>query len=197
MASWPKTWASEWGGGVGWGKEWAACRHDVGFQEGLSVMEYALTECPRSQTTGRSRTSHTPLGSPALTPHSPLPHPPPPHPRSRNRELVELYGHGLGIHHAGMLRADRTLTERCFSEGLIKVLCCTATLAWGVNLPAHTVVIKGTQVSQRSNIRVTTSDTWLTVVLPVHGPGSVLPSTFSLPLLSPPLLQMSCTVLIL
>ncbi|KAJ0973948.1 hypothetical protein J5N97_015913 [Dioscorea zingiberensis] len=62
--------------------------------------------------------------------------------KSRNREVVELFGYGFGIHHAGMLRADRGLTERLFSDGLLKVLVCTATLAWGVNLPAHTVVIK-------------------------------------------------------
>ncbi|GLJ46147.1 hypothetical protein SUGI_0972180 [Cryptomeria japonica] len=66
--------------------------------------------------------------------------------RSKNRELGELFQSGFGIHHAGMLRADRSLTERLFSEGLLKVLVCTATLAWGVNLPAHTVVIKGTQL---------------------------------------------------
>ena len=36
--------------------------------------------------------------------------------------------------------------ERLFSQGLLKVLCTTATLAWGVNLPAHTVIIKGTQL---------------------------------------------------
>jgi len=28
---------------------------------------------------------------------------------------------GFGIHHAGMLRADRNLTEKLFSQGLIKV----------------------------------------------------------------------------
>ena len=45
-----------------------------------------------------------------------------------------------------MLRADRTLTENMFECGVIKVLVCTATLAWGVNLPAHTVVVKGTEL---------------------------------------------------
>ncbi|KAI3463912.1 hypothetical protein Pfo_020575 [Paulownia fortunei] len=66
--------------------------------------------------------------------------------KSRNKELVQLFEYAVGIHHAGMLRADRGLTERLFSEGLLRVLVCTATLAWGVNLPAHTVVIKGTQI---------------------------------------------------
>ncbi|KAJ3042101.1 activating signal cointegrator 1 complex subunit [Rhizophlyctis rosea] len=66
--------------------------------------------------------------------------------KSRNKELRELFAAGFGIHNAGMLRSDRNLTERLFEKGLIKVLCCTATLAWGVNLPAYAVIIKGTQV---------------------------------------------------
>ncbi|KAL6860194.1 putative steryl acetyl hydrolase mug81 [Amphichorda felina] len=65
---------------------------------------------------------------------------------SRSKEIRELLQKGLGIHHAGMARSDRNLMERLFSEGVIRVLCCTATLAWGVNLPAAAVVIKGTQV---------------------------------------------------
>jgi replicative superfamily II helicase len=66
--------------------------------------------------------------------------------RSKNKELREMFPFGFGMHHAGMLRSDRTLTEQMFADGVIKVLCCTATLAWGVNLPAYAVVIKGTQV---------------------------------------------------
>lgn len=62
------------------------------------------------------------------------------------KELRDLVPKGLGVHHAGMARADRNLMERLFADGVIKVLCCTATLAWGVNLPAAAVVIKGTQV---------------------------------------------------
>ena len=70
--------------------------------------------------------------------------------KSRNRQLKELFHAGFGIHHAGMLRSDRNLVEKYFGAGHIKVLCCTATLAWGVNLPAHGVIIKGTEVSPKS-----------------------------------------------
>jgi len=66
--------------------------------------------------------------------------------KSRNKQVHMIFEHGFGIHHAGMLRADRTLTEKMFLAGVVPVLCCTATLAWGVNLPARSVVIKGTSI---------------------------------------------------
>ena len=37
------------------------------------------------------------------------------------REIMELFPSGLGIHHAGMLRKHRTLMERAFEKGYIKV----------------------------------------------------------------------------
>jgi len=49
---------------------------------------------------------------------------------SRNREVRNLFKTGMGIHHAGMLRSGRSLTEEMFAAGVIKTLCCTATLAW-------------------------------------------------------------------
>ncbi|CAF1136865.1 unnamed protein product [Rotaria sp. Silwood1] len=65
---------------------------------------------------------------------------------SKNAQLRDLFPHGIGIHHAGMLRQDRNIVEKYFLKGYIKVLVCTATLAWGVNLPAHAVIIKGTEL---------------------------------------------------
>ena len=58
-------------------------------------------------------------------------------------DLREVLENGIGIHHAGMTKTDRSLVEDLFREGHLSVLCSTATLAWGVNLPAHCVIIKG------------------------------------------------------
>ena len=40
---------------------------------------------------------------------------------SRNKEMKQLFDDGFGIHHAGMLRTDRTMTERMFNAKAIKV----------------------------------------------------------------------------
>ncbi|PWN37676.1 Sec63-domain-containing protein [Meira miltonrushii] len=86
---------------------------------------------------------------------------------SRNRELKELYETGFGIHHAGMLRKDRNLSERLFEAGVTRVLCCTSTLAWGVNLPAYAVLIKGTDIYDASLGRF--SDLSILDVLQIFG----------------------------
>ncbi|XP_027106928.1 DExH-box ATP-dependent RNA helicase DExH12-like [Coffea arabica] len=64
----------------------------------------------------------------------------------KSNDLKDLLPYGFAIHHAGMVRADRQIVEDLFSDGHAQVLVSTATLAWGVNLPAHTVIIKGTQI---------------------------------------------------
>ena len=40
---------------------------------------------------------------------------------SRNKEMKDLFDSGFGIHHAGMLRSDRNLMEKMFSDKVIKV----------------------------------------------------------------------------
>jgi activating signal cointegrator complex subunit 3 len=52
---------------------------------------------------------------------------------------------GIGLHHAGLPDKDRQLVEKLFCEQKIQVLVATSTLAWGVNTPAHLVIIKGTE----------------------------------------------------
>jgi hypothetical protein len=39
----------------------------------------------------------------------------------------------------------RSIVEELFLYAKIQVLVCTSTLAWGVNLPCHLVIVKGTE----------------------------------------------------
>ena len=64
----------------------------------------------------------------------------------KTNELKELLPFGIGIHHAGLPQGDRSAVEDLFAGRHLSVVVCTLTLAWGVNLPAHTVIIKGTQI---------------------------------------------------
>ena len=56
--------------------------------------------------------------------------------------LAGLVECGTAFHHAGLAGSHRRLVENLFRQGKIKVLTATPTLAFGVNLPARTVVIQ-------------------------------------------------------
>jgi ATP-dependent DNA helicase HFM1/MER3 len=62
----------------------------------------------------------------------------------QDRELREVVASGVAFHHAGMDLDDWVKVEKGFLQGEISVICCTSTLAVGVNLPCHLVIIKNT-----------------------------------------------------
>lgn len=59
-------------------------------------------------------------------------------------ELKKTLASGVAFHHAGLEGYDRHAVEKGFLEGQVNVICCTSTLAVGVNLPCHMVIIKNT-----------------------------------------------------
>jgi antiviral helicase SLH1 len=65
--------------------------------------------------------------------------------RVKDEALREALSFGIGLHHAGLVENDRQLAEELFLNNKIQILIATSTLAWGINMPAHLVVVKGTQ----------------------------------------------------
>jgi len=49
---------------------------------------------------------------------------------------------GVAAHHAGMVPPFKEAVEACFSQGLVKVVFATETLALGINMPARTVILE-------------------------------------------------------
>ncbi|KAF8088400.1 hypothetical protein N665_0543s0010 [Sinapis alba] len=66
-------------------------------------------------------------------------------PMCSDKQMQSYILQGVGYHNGGLCQKDRSLVEGLFLSGDIQVLCTTNTLAHGINLPAHTVVIKSTQ----------------------------------------------------
>ncbi|XP_052747667.1 probable ATP-dependent DNA helicase HFM1 [Galleria mellonella] len=63
----------------------------------------------------------------------------------KNKKLQSLILAGVACHHAGLLFEERNNIEKAFRNRDLPILITTTTLAMGVNLPAHLVIIKNTQ----------------------------------------------------
>jgi len=61
---------------------------------------------------------------------------------SQCRKLSDTVLKGVAFHHAGLVQKQKKAVENGFRENKIKIICCTPTLAMGVNLPAFRVIMK-------------------------------------------------------
>ncbi|HWL96118.1 MAG TPA: DEAD/DEAH box helicase [Nocardioidaceae bacterium] len=57
-------------------------------------------------------------------------------------DWAEGLARGVAAHHAGLLPTFKEVVETLFSQGLVKVVFATETLALGINMPARSVVLE-------------------------------------------------------
>lgn len=63
-------------------------------------------------------------------------------PTMQCKKLSSVVEKGVAFHHAGLHPKQRILIEENFRNRKIKIICCTPTLAYGVDLPAFRVIIR-------------------------------------------------------
>ncbi|HME51804.1 MAG TPA: DEAD/DEAH box helicase [Candidatus Lokiarchaeia archaeon] len=61
---------------------------------------------------------------------------------SKYSDLAPLLVKGIAYHHAGLSTQERDLVEHAFIDRLVIAICCTTTLAAGINMPARAVIVE-------------------------------------------------------
>jgi len=63
-------------------------------------------------------------------------------PTKQCERLAFCLSKGIAFHHAGLAASQRELIEDNFRNNTIPIICCTPTLAYGLDLPAYRVIIR-------------------------------------------------------
>lgn len=62
-------------------------------------------------------------------------------PTAQCKKLSECLRSGIAFHHSGLTSEQRMLIEDAFRENKLKIICCTPTLAAGLDLPAFRAIL--------------------------------------------------------
>ncbi|MBI4143816.1 hypothetical protein HY486_01035 [Candidatus Woesearchaeota archaeon] len=63
-------------------------------------------------------------------------------PTKQCEKLSKCLQKGIAFHHSGLHYKQKSLVEESFRNGKIKIICCTPTLAAGLDLPAFRAIIR-------------------------------------------------------
>lgn len=69
------------------------------------------------------------------------------------KSLIKLLEKGVAIHHAGILKEFREMTELLFDKKYIKLLIATETFAVGINMPTKTTIFTSLEKFDGNNFR--------------------------------------------